>query len=82
MSDYIQVEFSSVTTEQIDILVAMLSVNGFDGFEERPQVLKAFITAAHFNNEYLKSIADSLHINFSVSVIKQTNWNEAWEKNF
>lgn len=80
MSQYIQIEFQNISQEQSDILVAQLNDVGFDGFEEDEHALKAFISSDSYDENLLKTIAGG--INFSKTIIEETNWNQLWESNF
>ena len=48
MNRYIQVEFKNISTEQSELLIAVLNEIGFDGFEEEENNLKAFIPTKQF----------------------------------
>lgn len=82
MSEYIQIEFSTVSAEQKDILIAELSVIGFDGFEERETVLFAFVHTDNYNESLLKRVAEQQKVSFTKKIIGETNWNAVWESNF
>ena len=70
------------TTEQNEILVALLADIGFEGFEEENDSLKAFIKSAEYDVATLNSIAQSLNVTFTISEVEQQNWNAAWESSF
>ncbi|WP_276502189.1 50S ribosomal protein L11 methyltransferase [Terrimonas pollutisoli] len=82
MGQYIQIEFQHISQEQSDILIAQLSQIGFDGFEEGEHVLKAFISSDDYDENLLKTIAASGGLNFSKTIIEETNWNQLWESSF
>jgi len=82
MGQFIQIEFQNISSEQSDLLVAELSMIGFDGFEEGENNLKAFIPAANFDETAVKEIAAKNNVNFVQSIIEETNWNAVWESNF
>jgi len=82
MNEYIQIEFPDLSTEQKDILIAKLSENGFEGFEETITGLLAFIAAKDYNEKVLKKIAAKEKIAYDRSIIEETNWNKVWESNF
>ena len=82
MNSYIKIEFQNISQEQSDILIAQLSEIGFEGFEEEQNKLKAFITSQNFNDELLKDISTALQLDFSKTIIEETNWNQVWESNF
>lgn len=82
MSNYIQIEFQNISQEQSDILIAQLSEIGFDGFEEEENKLKAFIVSTAFDEKLLQNISTPLQLDFSKTIIEETNWNQVWESNF
>ncbi len=82
MSQYIQIEFPNISSEQSYLLIAQLSEIGFDGFEEEKNNLKAFIPANDFIEIAVKEIAVSHNLSFNKSIIEETNWNAVWESNF
>jgi ribosomal protein L11 methyltransferase len=82
MSEYIQIKFQNISSEQSDILLAQLSSIGFEGFEEGETSLKAFILSNEFDEILLKEITSAQNLSFNQSTIKETNWNAVWESNF
>jgi len=81
MENYIQLSIDSDTAQQ-EILIALLSENGFEGFEENPNRLLAFIPEEKFNAINVDEILSGIHLSYSKKIIEQKNWNEEWEKNF
>jgi len=82
MSDYIQLIFQPVTSQQSEQLIAELNEIGFEGFEEADDCLKAFIPEGDFDEGKIKNIPGSEGLAYTKSVIKETNWNQVWESNF
>ena len=56
--EYIQIDFQNITSEQTDLLIAELTMIGFEGFEEGENSLKAFIPLSDFIEAHLKEVAD------------------------
>ncbi len=81
-NNHIQIEFQNIQLEQSDLLMAQLTMIGFEGFEESDNNLKAFIPANDFDEVAVNEIADSHNISFIQSIIEETNWNAVWESNF
>jgi ribosomal protein L11 methyltransferase len=79
--NYTQLSISPISKEQSEILIAQLSENGFDAFEEEDNVLHAFIEENIFRKENIESLL-SPKFSFSTKIIAEKNWNEEWEKNF
>lgn len=64
------------------MLIAELSMIGFDGFEEGENNLKAFIPSDNMDEDAVKEIAAKNNVTFVQSVIEEANWNAVWESNF
>jgi len=82
MNNYIEIIFHAVTVEQSEILIAQLSEEGFEGFEENENELKAFIPKTGYDVHVINEIAKRYDIHFSQYEVKQENWNQLWESNF
>ncbi len=83
MTNYIHLRFANVSREQQEILIALLSDQGFEGFEEGAHYLSAFIP----EDQWDKQATDDIQIGeeplqYTTEVIAPRNWNEEWEKNF
>jgi ribosomal protein L11 methyltransferase len=81
MENYIQLSIDSDPAQQ-EILIALLSENGFEGFEEDQDRLLAFIPEKKFNAINVDEIFSNIHLSYSKKIVEQKNWNEEWEKNF
>lgn len=72
--------------EQNDILIAQLSVVGFESFEETENSLLAYIPESNFSKEALadiplcKTLSDSNKL--ELEFIQEQNWNAVWESNY
>lgn len=83
--DYIQYEFFTREEALRDFLIALLPEVGFDGFEEVPDAVRAFIPGPAVRQEDILELLQQNelgHISYQTSVIAQQNWNEQWEKSF
>lgn len=67
---------------QKEILISLLSEEGYDGFWEDGNDLQAYIQAGHFDNKALQAIAENMKVSFTVDEIEQRNWNQEWEDSF
>jgi ribosomal protein L11 methyltransferase len=69
-----------------DVLIALLSDYGFDGFIEEDTLLRAFIPDSAITEEQIKKYLLHLpleeKLSFEISKLEEKNWNEEWEKNF
>ncbi len=82
MGNYIQVQFQNITIEQSEMLIAELSQQNFEGFEELETSLNAFIPEKDFDETGLNEIVSQHNLSFQKSIIEETNWNQVWESNF
>ena len=82
MNDYIKISFNGVTQEQKDLLVALLSEMGFEGFEEGQTYLICYSSKENFNEEALTEQTELFSLRFEKEIVEKQNWNEIWEKNF
>jgi len=69
-----------------EILIAELSVVGFESFADTDEGVEAFIPLAQFSSNLMKnnlfSKDNSFTFNYTVEIIPDQNWNEVWEKNY
>jgi ribosomal protein L11 methyltransferase len=89
MNRYIEITIETLNPDESDILVARLSQSGFEGFEEEPGKLHAFIPETLYDATKIekiiadiKGVADPFHTLFQKEVIEPRNWNAEWEKDF
>jgi ribosomal protein L11 methyltransferase len=89
MNRYVQITLETRDPEESDIFVARLSQAGFEGFEEEPGKLHAFIPETLYDSANLetivtsvKGVADPFHSFFKIQWIEPKNWNAEWEKEF
>jgi ribosomal protein L11 methyltransferase len=81
--NYLQFDFQTDNEEQTDQLIALLSEQGFEGFEEIGNFLKAFIPEAIFSEEAFELVKDMLPtFNYTKSTVENINWNQKWEEDF
>lgn len=70
----------------VEILIAELGAAGFESFVETEEGVTAYIP----ENQWDQSVLETLHIlnseefeiSYTIEIIKPSNWNSAWEKNF
>src|ERR1044072_5863003 len=79
---YIEVKFVTLSDEMRDVLIAILAALEYEGFEEEPGVLNAFIPKSLFNEEALQKAAAPFQLKYTVSELADINWNKEWESNF
>lgn len=81
MESTIEVSYKPINLEQQEIMLALLAEEGYDGFEQQPDLLKACIPISKFNAEKLKDLTLP-GLEYTVEEIGVRNWNEEWEKSF
>jgi ribosomal protein L11 methyltransferase len=74
--------FEPLTPDQADLLTGILTELGFDGFEENGSAMSAWIDSSHFDEPTFKNKISSTGISYSLSAMKEENWNAAWESSF
>ena len=79
---YVKITFVITSHADSDILMAVLSNAGYDGFEEAENQLLAYIEDTKFDPGELKTIAGEYGVTYSTEVIPDQNWNALWESNF
>ncbi|OSZ81841.1 50S ribosomal protein L11 methyltransferase [Chitinophagaceae bacterium IBVUCB1] len=79
---YQKVIFHTTEASKREILIARLSIEGYDGFEETDDALLAYIGTDNYDAETLQLIADEYTLPYEIETVGQQNWNAEWEKNF
>lgn len=83
MADYIQITATGIEdAEQRELLIALLAAEGCEGFEEDGDTLQAFIPEADFMGSSIENILKEKSIMYSLTTIKEQNWNSVWESQF
>ncbi len=81
--NYIAVDFETSQPEQSEQLVALLSDQGFEGFEEIGNSLNAFIIEKNFNEIAFNTIMELFPLlEYKKSIVENINWNQQWEESF
>jgi len=80
--NYKQVVIPTADIAVQEILIALLTEIGYEGFEEQQDQLLAFIPETDFDQQALADTLSGFALTFSVSAIEKTNWNKEWEQNF
>ena len=65
-----------------DILIARLSLLGFDSFDETDKKLKGYIDEKKVTDFFLEELKIISKTSFTFSSLENKNWNELWESNF
>jgi len=79
--NYYKISIAAPEKEQ-DVIVALLSANGYEAFEQDKFGLKTYQQEASFNEHILKELSEELEFTYKLKVIPNQNWNAVWESNF
>jgi ribosomal protein L11 methyltransferase len=82
MNNYIQITIQCGNEEQQELLIALLSQEGYNGFEETENNLFAFINEQEYDEELLQQLLAPLAVTYTKQVIAPKNWNAEWESNY
>lgn len=82
MKNYIHIKFQPVSKERQEILLAQLVELGYEGFEEGPNYMSAYIPEGEYNESETYNLIAGTEISATKEVILPRNWNEEWEQNF
>lgn len=82
MNNYIQIKLSTTKEQEQELLIALLSEEGYDGFEETTDGLHAFIPEELYDEEKLKQLLKPFAITYEQELIAPKNWNAEWESNY
>lgn len=83
MADYIQITATGIEDpEQRELMIALLAGEGCEGFEEEENLIRAYIPKADFNEKEIDHLFQQNSIKYSLSTIKEQNWNSVWEAEF
>ena len=80
--EHLKVTLSITSPDECDILIALLSGIGYDGFEEEEGHLLAYIAQTAFSEDELAEVTTSRGITYTTELIAAQNWNARWESNF
>ncbi len=82
MNNRIQISITSADENEQEILLALLSGEHYDGFEQTDTSLDAFIDEELFDETRLNAILNPFAKTYKKTTIAPQNWNAAWEKNY
>jgi ribosomal protein L11 methyltransferase len=80
--NHLQVTITVTDPGQQEILVALLTGLGYEGFEQQEDALLAFLPEAGFDAAALEAFLRPLDLAYTTAVLPEKNWNEEWERNF
>ena len=82
MQTTIEVTINNVTAADQELLIALLSDAGYEGFEEMSDQLKACIAEPSFDAAVLEAIVTPLQFAYTWQAIAPRNWNAEWEQQY
>lgn len=80
--EHIKVSFAVSSEEQSDMLIAMLSSIGYNGFEEAGNKLLAYIEQPLYDAAELQGLSVNVGVEYAIEAVPEQNWNALWESNF
>ena len=81
--EFVQINIQYNKPGDDELLIALLSNEGYLGFEERDgNEMRAFIDSQDFDETVLSDISSTLSFQWTKSILPKTNWNKEWESNF
>ena len=72
----------TTTAEKREVILALLSQHGFDGFEEDDFGFKTYIPEEQYDETTIKDLASQFDFSYKSKLIPNQNWNAIWEANF
>ena len=82
MTNYIKISIPVSSDEQQEMLLALLSEEGYDGFEETTDAFNAFISEEQFDQHQLEELLHPFSLSYTQEIIVPKNWNAEWESNY
>lgn len=80
--EYIEIIFEITSSDQSEIIVALMEELRFEGFEEGEIQLKGYIKKEYFDQFLFNNIVEQNNLKYCISNVKEENWNEIWESGF
>ncbi len=80
--EHVKISFVTDSAGQSEILVAVLSEMGYEGFEETEGELLAYIGSDKFDALELDAVVAPMGVEYTSIKIATQNWNALWESNF
>lgn len=74
-----KITISSDSSDVREILIAVLSEAGYEGFEEHEAVLLAYAAEDVYDEAALQQILSTFGVSYTTEIIEPRNWNQMWE---
>jgi ribosomal protein L11 methyltransferase len=86
VQNYILLKLHTSNPETQEMLIALLSDYGFEGFLQEDDNLTAYIDEelyqSSMNIEQIKTLLEPFNVRLDMTAMANRNWNEEWEKSF
>lgn len=82
MNNCIKISINSTTENEHEMLIALMSDAGYDGFEETDAGVDAFIAEELFNQLHLEALLQPFAKQYQKKIIAPKNWNAEWEADY
>jgi ribosomal protein L11 methyltransferase len=80
--NHLQITIEVTEPSLQEILIALLTELGYEGFEQQPDALQAFLPEVAFDPAELTALLKPMDLVYTTKLLAERNWNEEWEKNF
>jgi ribosomal protein L11 methyltransferase len=80
--NHLQVTITVSDPAKQEILIALLTELGYEGFEQQDNALLAFLPEAGFDATALETVLRPQGYPYTTTLLPEKNWNEEWERNF
>jgi ribosomal protein L11 methyltransferase len=80
--NHLQITIAAPDAGHQDILIALLTELGYEGFEQRDDALLAFLPEPDFDAAALSAALQPFELAYTTTLLAERNWNEEWEKSF
>jgi ribosomal protein L11 methyltransferase len=80
---YLSFDFEITSPGESEKLIALLSEQGFEGFEETASALQAFIQQGQLSETAFADVISLFStLAYTVTTVENINWNQQWEESF
>jgi len=80
--NHLRITIAVTDPAQQEILIALLTELGYEGFEQQDDALLAYLPETGFDAAGLEATLLPWDLAYSTTLLPAKNWNEEWEKNF
>jgi ribosomal protein L11 methyltransferase len=80
--EYLELTITNLQEEQAEILVSLLSEEGFESFAEENDTLTAYIPVPLFDEQKIEPLLKRFSAHATRKIIPEQNWNAVWESQY